>query len=272
MRTRRLAALLAAAAPRSPLGACGSVSEAVARPRAGARWAIPPRSIAARPARCCVRARAAPAAGHAPIRCGAPARATFFNDQRASQRRRHPDRADQHRRQRQDLATRPPPAATSDQHRRHPATCSAWSRRLGKILPRRLRPGQRDQHQLQPRQRRHRRRSTAPEQITLTIAAVVTQVLPNGNLVIQGTPGGARPTTRCAQLTVAGIVRPEDISSANTILHTQIAEARINYGGRGDIRRCRRPPAARPCCSGSRRSELSASVCNGPTGCHSAIT
>ncbi|HEX4198133.1 MAG TPA: flagellar basal body L-ring protein FlgH [Caulobacteraceae bacterium] len=83
---------------------------------------------------------------------------------------------------------------------------------------------------------------TRQEQITLTIAAVVTNVLPNGNLEIEGRQE-VRTNNDTRILTVAGIVRPEDITSTNTILHTQIAEARIDYGGKGDIAAVQKTPA-----------------------------
>ncbi len=79
------------------------------------------------------------------------------------------------------------------------------------------------------------------EQITVTVAAVVTGVLPNGNLLIQGSQE-VKTNNELRELTVSGIVRPEDISSTNTINHTQIAEARIQYGGRGDLSRVQNTP------------------------------
>lgn len=79
------------------------------------------------------------------------------------------------------------------------------------------------------------------EKINLSVAAVVTDLLPNGNLLIQGSQE-VLVNSELRVLKIAGIVRPTDIGPDNTISYERIAEARISYGGRGRISEVQEPP------------------------------
>lgn len=79
------------------------------------------------------------------------------------------------------------------------------------------------------------------ERLQLQVAAVVVEVLANGNLVIQGSQE-VRVNAELRILTIGGIVRPADISPKNTIPYERIAEARVSYGGRGRLTEVQQPP------------------------------
>jgi flagellar L-ring protein FlgH len=72
------------------------------------------------------------------------------------------------------------------------------------------------------------------QSLTARAAVLVTDVLPNGNLVI----AGARKLTFSGEtqnVVLHGLVRPADIGSGNTILSTNIAEARLEFISDGSL-------------------------------------
>jgi flagellar L-ring protein FlgH len=76
--------------------------------------------------------------------------------------------------------------------------------------------------------------TTRSGELTAIMTAVVREVLPNGNLVVQGTRE-VLVNHEQQFITLTGIVRPEDITRDNVVLSTQLADANISIGGLGVV-------------------------------------
>jgi len=231
--------LVALAALLSPLAACSTVSEAVKGPElapVGYPAALVPREQSIMPMASAREPGPQPASANSLWRTGARA---FFNDQRAGRvgdiLTVNIDIDDSAKTTNATTSSRTSGAKAGVPH------LLGLESTIGKVLPGGFDPANAIETSSSSTNAGAGQVNRS-EKISLTIAAVVTGILPNGNMMIQGTQE-VRTNTDLRQLTIAGIVRPEDISSANTIRHTQIAEARISYGGRGDISRVQKTPA-----------------------------
>jgi flagellar L-ring protein FlgH len=83
-------------------------------------------------------------------------------------------------------------------------------------------------------------RTTRSNALSARITVQVTEIKPNGNLVVSGTQS-IKVNGEDQKITVNGTVRPDDISSQNTILSTALADSQIKVDGKGVIGRKQKP-------------------------------
>jgi flagellar L-ring protein precursor FlgH len=76
--------------------------------------------------------------------------------------------------------------------------------------------------------------------ITASIGARVTEVLPNGNLVIFG-KREMQVNNETQFIVVSGVVRPVDITPDNRVKSTYLADSRIEYNGQGVLAEKQKP-------------------------------
>lgn len=77
-------------------------------------------------------------------------------------------------------------------------------------------------------------------QVTASIAARVTEVLPNGNLSLFGRRA-MKVDNETQYIIVSGVIRPQDITADNRVQSTYLADARIEYYGKGDLANKQKP-------------------------------
>ena len=80
------------------------------------------------------------------------------------------------------------------------------------------------------------------QRVTGQIPARVVKVLDNGNMVLEGRRSVV-VNNETQVITLSGVIRPEDVTSANTVLSSQIADAEIQMEGRGVLAEAQRPGA-----------------------------
>ncbi|MEJ5347454.1 MAG: flagellar basal body L-ring protein FlgH [Desulfosoma sp.] len=78
------------------------------------------------------------------------------------------------------------------------------------------------------------------DSMTAYMTATVTEILPNGNLVIRGSRW-TKVNDELQQIVLEGVVRPMDITRDNTVLSQNIAEAKIFFVGKGPVSRHQKP-------------------------------